>query len=41
MVDYNLSANRTLATIRDLLLPKLIYGKIRIREAEKKVSDVL
>jgi type I restriction enzyme S subunit len=33
--------NQTLTKIRDLLLPKLISGEIRIRDAEKKVSDIL
>ncbi|MQS00119.1 restriction endonuclease subunit S [Gluconobacter aidae] len=32
---------RTLAQLRDLLLPKLISGEIRIRDAEKMVGDAL
>ena len=31
---------RTLARTRDLLLPKLISGEIRLREAEKVVEAV-
>jgi len=31
--------NKTLKTLRDLLLPKLISGQIRIREAEKMVEE--
>jgi type I restriction enzyme S subunit len=30
----------TLATIRDTLLPKLISGEIRVREAEKSLDAV-
>ena len=30
---------RTLAATRDLLLPKLMSGEIRLREAEKAVED--
>ena len=36
----NFEESRTLATIRDLLLPKLMSGKIRLREAEKAVEAV-
>lgn len=32
--------NRTLADLRDLLLPRLISGELRITEAEKLVGDV-
>ena len=35
-----LSESRTLAALRDLLLPKLISGEIRLREAEKAVEAV-
>jgi type I restriction enzyme S subunit len=31
--------SRTLATIRDALLPKLISGEIRIKDAEKMVEE--
>jgi type I restriction enzyme S subunit len=33
--------SRTLAKLRDLLLPKLLSGELRIREAEKAVEAVL
>lgn len=33
--------NRTLSQIRDFLLPQLMSGKIRVREAEKTVEEVL
>jgi type I restriction enzyme, S subunit len=32
--------NRTLAELRDALLPKLMSGEIRVRDAEKVVEDV-
>ena len=32
--------SRTLASLRDLLLPKLISGEIRLRDAEKAVEAV-
>jgi type I restriction enzyme S subunit len=31
--------SRTLASIRDVLLPKLISGEIRIKDAEKMVGE--
>ncbi len=36
----NRSESRTLAQTRDLLLPKLMSGEIRLREAEKAVEAV-
>lgn len=33
--------NRTLAQLRDLLLPKLMSGEIRLRDAEKAVEQAL
>ena len=32
--------NQTLATLRNTLLPKLISGEVRVREAEKAVAAV-
>ena len=32
--------SQTLATLRDSLLPRLISGELRIREAEKQVEEV-
>lgn len=43
MVERNISAtfeSRTLAELRDTLLPKLISGELRIPDAEKLVSEV-
>jgi type I restriction enzyme S subunit len=31
--------NKTLTALRDLLLPKLISGEIRVRDAEKMVEE--
>ncbi|MGW1627134.1 restriction endonuclease subunit S, partial [Streptomyces sp. NPDC002172] len=33
--------SRTLATLRDTLLPQLMSGKLRIRDAEKVVEDAV
>lgn len=33
--------SRTLATIRDALLPQLMSGKLRVRDAERQVEEVL
>lgn len=40
-IDHNQDESRTLAELRDLLLPKLLSGEVRIREAEKVVEAVL
>lgn len=37
----NIEENRTLAQTRDLLLPKLMSGEIRIREAERQIEKAL
>jgi type I restriction enzyme S subunit len=37
----NAEESRTLAQTRDLLLPKLMSGEIRVREAERAVAEVL
>lgn len=31
--------NQTLAQLRDTLLPKLMSGELRVRDAEKMVED--
>jgi type I restriction enzyme S subunit len=31
--------SRTLAVLRDALLPKLISGELRVRDAERVVAD--
>jgi type I restriction enzyme S subunit len=37
--EMNLSEIRTLAATRDLLLPKLMSGEVRVRDAEKLVGE--
>jgi len=39
-ITTNIRENQTLAQTRDLLLPKLISGKIRLSDAEKEVETV-
>lgn len=41
MVARSHKENRTLAALRDLLLPKLLSGEIRVQQAEKAVEEVL
>lgn len=36
----NIEQSRTLAALRDALLPKLLSGEIRVREAEREVEQV-
>lgn len=40
-IRFNNEENSSLAQLRDLLLPKLMSGEIRIRDAEKMVGDAL
>ena len=40
-VEANISETRTLAATRDLLLPKLMSGEIRVRDAEKVAEAVV
>lgn len=37
----NIAENDTLIQLRDTLLPKLISGELRVREAEKEVAEVV
>jgi type I restriction enzyme S subunit len=37
-IEFNLKEDRSLAELRDYLLPKLISGDIRIRDAKKFVE---
>jgi type I restriction enzyme, S subunit len=39
-IDHTLGENRTLAVLRDTLLPKLMSGELRVREAERAVAEV-
>jgi len=41
LILVNLHQSRTLATIRDALLPKLLSGEIRVAEAVREVEEVL
>jgi type I restriction enzyme S subunit len=38
-IRANTEQSRTLAELRDTLLPKLISGEIRVREAEERVQE--
>jgi type I restriction enzyme S subunit len=40
-IEANNASNQTLTTIRDLLLPKLMSGEIRVNEAEKVAEAAL
>ncbi|MGO9571868.1 MAG: restriction endonuclease subunit S [Desulfomonilaceae bacterium] len=41
MIDLNEETSETLASLRDTLLPKLLSGEIRIKDADKIVSHVV
>ena len=38
-MEENLSASRTLAALRDTLLPKLISGELRVNDATKIIAE--
>ncbi len=38
-IAANVEQSRTLAELRDMLLPKLLSGEIRVREAEKVLEQ--
>ncbi|MBF0503439.1 MAG: restriction endonuclease subunit S [Candidatus Riflebacteria bacterium] len=40
-IKSNLYQSRTLATLRDTLLPKLLSGELRIKDAERIVSETI
>lgn len=40
LIQSNRSESRTLAALRDLLLPKLISGEIRLKDAEKELAAI-
>ena len=40
LMQANRQENRTLAQTRDLLLPKLMSGAIRVKDAEKVLAEV-
>ena len=40
-IGHNLANAKTLATLRDTLLPRLISGQLRLPEAEKKVEEAI
>ncbi|MFN7938459.1 MAG: restriction endonuclease subunit S [Bryobacteraceae bacterium] len=39
-IDSNLAESATLVALRDLLLPKLISGEIRLKDAEKELAAI-
>jgi hypothetical protein len=41
LIHHNQNESRTLAALRDTLLPKLLSGEIRLRQAEKAVEAAL
>jgi type I restriction enzyme S subunit len=40
-IKNNETQSRTLASIRDALLPKLLSGEIRVKDAERFVESVV
>lgn len=40
-IENNILENQTLTQLRDTLLPKLISGEVRVKDAEKTLSEVL
>jgi type I restriction enzyme S subunit len=40
-VRNNIEESRTLAQLRDTLLPKLIAGELRVPEAMRQIKDVV
>jgi type I restriction enzyme S subunit len=40
-INQNANENQTLTILRDTLLPKLISGEVRVKEAEKIMEEVL
>jgi hypothetical protein len=40
-IHANMAESRTFAEIRDTLLPKLLSGELRVKDAEVKVGAVL
>ena len=40
-MDVNMAESTTLANLRDTLLPKLLSGELRVKDAEKAVSAAL
>ncbi|MGL5077633.1 MAG: restriction endonuclease subunit S, partial [Waterburya sp.] len=40
-IEQNIQENISLSTIRDFLLPKLMSGEIRVKEAEKMMEKAI
>ena len=40
-ITSNLNESKTLSSLRDNLLPKLLSGEIRVKQAEKIVGEVV
>jgi type I restriction enzyme S subunit len=41
MISSNIHQARTLAALRDILLPKLMSGELRIKQEEGEVEEAL
>lgn len=41
LIATNDAANKTLASLRDLLLPRLLSGELRVKEAEQELAEVM
>lgn len=40
-IDANMEQSRTLTTLRDFLLPKLMSGEIRVKDAEEMMEKAI
>ena len=40
-IENNILENQTLTTLRDTLLPKLISGEVRVKEAEQSLASIM
>jgi len=40
-MNHNINQSRTLASIRDALLPKLLSGEIRVKDTERFLDKAL
>ena len=40
-IDENQRSNKTRAALRDTLLPKLLSGELRVRDADRAVEEML
>ena len=40
MIDCAEQENRLLANLRDMLIPSLMSGKLRVKDAEQQIEEV-